>query len=174
MGLSEKKVLGIVGRLDEQKNHKFLLKIVKELCAQSPDYILFIIGRGPLEQDLKNQVSQLNIEDNVLFLGIRDDVDSLLNALDAFILPSLYEGLPVVLVETQTNGLPIVASDSITKEMAVTDLISFLPLATSVSEWAMMVVNAVERVSDRKSYADEIKDAGYDIVLESKKCKSFI
>ncbi|MCD8129770.1 MAG: glycosyltransferase family 1 protein [Lachnospiraceae bacterium] len=173
MGLSDKKVLGIVGRLDEQKNHKFLLKIAKELCTHSAEYVLLVIGRGPLEQELRKQASQLNIEDNVRFLGIRDDVDFLLNALDVFILPSLYEGLPVVLVEAQANGLPVVASDSITKEMAVTDLISFLPLTASASEWARAVINAVERESDRKSCAEKIKDAGYDIAVESKKMQEF-
>lgn len=173
MGLSDKKVLGIVGRLDEQKNHKFLLDVVKEVCAHRGDCVLLIIGRGPLEQDLKNQVSQLNIGDNIRFLGIRDDVDSLLNALDVFILPSLYEGLPVVLVEAQANGLPIVASDSITKEMAVTDLISFLPLTVSASEWAKTVMNDFEKGSNRKPYAERIKDAGYDIELECKKMQKF-
>lgn len=172
--LENKKVLGIVGRLDYQKNHDFLLDIFVEIEKMEPDkYKLLIIGRGPYEQRLKEKAATLGISRNIDFMGIRSDVSKLLNAVDLFILPSFYEGLPVVLVEAQANGVLEVASDTITKEMEVTDLISFPSLRLTAREWAKTIIVESNRIVNRSKYASIVKEAGYDIRCESKKMQDF-
>ena len=98
-----------------------------------------IIGRGEQEQELKRYAKSLDIEGSVLFMGIRDDVSDLLNVMDVFALPSLWEGLPVTLVEVQANGLPAYVSNNITKEIAINPNIMYLPLNKSL--WEQMIQN---------------------------------
>lgn len=174
LGLEDKKVIGIVGRLDYQKNHNFLLDVFSEIEKAEPDkYKLLLIGRGPYEQRLKEKAEMLKISKNVDFIGIRSDVSKLINAVDVFVLPSFYEGLPVVLVEAQSNGVLEVVSDTITKEMEVTDLISFLPLNQTPLEWANVIRKEIDREVARDKYAQVVKEAGYDIKCESKKMQDF-
>lgn len=172
--LVDKKVLGIVGRLDYQKNHDFLLEVFAEIEKTNPDeYKLLIVGRGPYEERLIEKTKTLDITRNVEFMGIRSDVNKLLNAVDAFILPSFYEGLPVVLVEAQANGVIEIASDTITKEMAVTDLITFLSLKQDAKEWAEIICREVNRGVEREKYAAVVCENGYDIAFESQKMQEF-
>lgn len=174
LNLDDKKVLGIVGRLDYQKNHDFLLDIFAEIEKIDRDeYKLLIVGRGPYEGRLREKAKNLGIDNNVEFMGIRSDVSKLLNVVDVFILPSFFEGLPVVLVEAQANGVIEIASDMITKEMAVTDLITFLSLKQTAKEWAEVICREVGSDVDRENYATVVCNKGYDIVLESKKMQEF-
>lgn len=174
LGVEDRKVLGIVGRLDYQKNHEFLLDVFAEIEKKEPSkYKLLIIGRGPYEQRLKEKAQRLGIDGSLDFMGIRSDVSKLLNALDLFVLPSFYEGLPVVLVEAQANGVVEVVADTITKEMDVTDLITFLPLSNTAGEWADHIISVINRKGDRSQYAQFVKEAGYDIECESLKMQDF-
>lgn len=177
LGIGGRHAAVIVGRLEHQKNHAFLLEIFSELIKKDTDAVLFIVGRGALEEKIRKMAEDLGVHKNVCFLGIRDDVDRLLHAMDVFVLPSFYEGLPVVLVEAQANGLPCLASDTITSEMAVTNLVQFLPCGRQPDRWAgeMQKIFAAGPVDDktRTAYADEISRAGYDIAAEAVRMQKF-
>lgn len=164
LGVEDKFVIGIVGRLSEQKNYPFLLKVFKAVSESDPNATLVIIGRGEDEDKIKAIAHALKIEDSVLFLGARNDVPELLNSMDLFVLPSLYEGLPVVLIEAQANGLPAIISDRITDEMNVTDLIKQLPINQSEELWITTIKTITSNTSERDKYASVVKEAGYDIV----------
>lgn len=109
-------VVGHVGRFMYQKNHAFLVSVFAELLKQKPDAYLLLVGEGELEETIRQKVQILGIKEQVIFTGTRPDVNKLYSAMDVFCLPSFYEGLPVVLVEAQANGLPCVVSDRVTSE----------------------------------------------------------
>ncbi len=109
-------VVGHVGRFTFAKNHSLLIDIFAALHRGKADSILVLIGEGELEQKIRDKVDSLGLSDCVRFLGVRNDVNKLYSAMDVFCLPSCYEGLPVVLIEAQANGLPCVASDVVTAE----------------------------------------------------------
>ena len=120
-------VIGHVGRFVQQKNHDFLINVFNEYHTKNPDSKLLLIGTGPLEEKIKTKVEKLNLTDSVLFLGQRNDTNKLYSVMDVFCLPSLYEGLGMVLIEAQVNGLPCVASDKVPNEAKVTENFFFLP-----------------------------------------------
>lgn len=120
-------VVGHVGRLSKQKNQQFLIRAFSLLHASAEKYKLMLVGSGPLEDDLRTLVSQLNIERSVIFVGAKQDVTAFYSAFDLFWLPSLYEGLPTVGLEAQANGLSIIASDRISPELAIENVI-FSPI----------------------------------------------
>lgn len=127
LGIDEKTtVIGHVGRFVQQKNHDFLIDVFKEYHTKNPDSKLLLIGTGPLEEKIKAKVERLDLSDSVLFLGQREDTNKLYSVMDVFCLPSLYEGLGMVLIEAQMNGLPCVASDKVPKEAKVTENIDFI------------------------------------------------
>lgn len=119
-------VIGHVGRFVKQKNHDFLIDVFNEYHAKNPDSKLLLVGTGPLEEKIKAKVEKLNFSDSVLFLGQREDTNKLYSAMDVFCLPSLYEGLGMVLIEAQMNGLPCLASDKVPKEAKITENIDFI------------------------------------------------
>lgn len=142
-GLNDKIVIGHVARLSEEKNQLFILQILERILEKQEDVCLMLVGRGPMEGVLKAEIRRKNLEKNVILLGIRDDVNELLNAMDVFVLPSKYEGFPVTLVEAQANGIPLVISDVITKECVLADNVYRLSLDNSPSIWADEVMKAV-------------------------------
>ena len=119
-------VIGHVGRFVKQKNHDFLIDVFNEYHAKNPDSKLLLIGTGPLEEKIKAKVEKLNLSDSVLFLGQRDDTNKLYSVMDVFCLPSLYEGLGMVLIEAQMNGLPCLASNEVPREAKITENIDFI------------------------------------------------
>ena len=156
-------VIGHIGRFEAQKNHKFLIKVFNEVQKIKQNSVLLLIGEG----SLKGKIEKI-ANDGVKFLGTSNEVQRLYNAMDAFVLPSLYEGLPVVGIEAQANGLPCYFSDTITKEAEVTDLAEFLPL--NVLEWVSCLSADLGYFKiDRLKYAGLVGDSGYDIVKEAKK-----
>lgn len=173
IGVEDKFVVGIVGRLSSQKNYPFLFSAYKELRKLRDDTVLAVVGRGLEEDSIKSLAKQMNIDDTIKFLGIRADVPELLNAFDVFVLPSLYEGLPVVLIEAQANGVKEIVSDKVTKEMNITDLIQFLPIDGTEKEWAKAIAECDDNTSERVKYSEEVAKSGYDIKSESKKMQSF-
>lgn len=158
LGIEEKFVIGNVARFSYQKNHEFLIKIFAEVKKLRDDAVLMLIGRGELEDDVRKQVSELGLEDSVIFMGVRNDVPDLLNAMDVFALPSRFEGLPVTLIEIQANGLPAVISDAVTKEMAFSDDFSFLSLSQSAAAWAEVIIKKAR--TDSKNL---IENTHYDL-----------
>ena len=159
--LKEKMVIGHVGRFVEVKNQKFLIKIALELKKRNKDFMLVLVGDGKQKEFVYNEVIEKGLLDNVLFLGVREDVSELYQMFDVMVMPSLYEGFPVTLVEAQAAGLPCVVSDTISHEVKITDLLEFIDLKLDLSEW----VNCIERkVNSKRINTKEIMDrSGYSI-----------
>jgi glycosyltransferase involved in cell wall biosynthesis len=159
--LNDKFVIGHVGRFFPQKNHKFIIDIFEQLLTKNKKSILILIGEGTLMNDIKKYVRTKGISENVLFLGNRSDVHLMMQSMDVFLMPSLFEGLPVVGVEAQASGLPCVFSDSITREVDITNTSSFVSLNSSLSNWVDAVLKYKD--FDRKNTENTIIANGYDI-----------
>lgn len=158
--VEDKKVIGHVARFKDQKNHTFLIDIMEELVKKDSNYVLWLIGKGDLEQEIKEKVSRLNLEDNVKFLGVRDDVNKLMQAMDIFVLPSIYEGLPVVGIEAQASGLKCLFSNKITDEVIVTDKCKSIELNKEM--WVSELLE-YDNLENKRNCTKEIKEAGYDM-----------
>ena len=156
-------VVGHVGRFNLQKNHKFIIEIFNELKKQRPDAILMLVGddKGNEGEIIHNKVKQLGLQETVKFLGVRSDVNELMQAMDVFLFPSLFEGLPVTLVEAQTAGLPCVIADTISPQTKITDLVTFEKLDAGIEDWVKDMENALKR--ERRSRFAEMKEAGFDV-----------
>ncbi len=173
LGVEDKYVIGIVGRLATQKNYPFLLETFKKVLEKDENIVLVAAGRGAQEKEIKQKVVDLNLSESVKLLGVRDDVPQLLNAFDMFVLPSLFEGLPIVLIEAQANGLLLLVSDKITTEIGITDLVSFLPIDDTQELWAEKILEMSKRNVQREQYVQKVINAGYDIETESSKMETF-
>lgn len=166
-------VLGNVGRVGPQKNQLRLLEIFAEYKKMNSNSELWLVGNREYPDDVwYNKVSELKLVDSVKMLGVRKDVPELLNAMDVFVFPSVYEGLPFTLVETQCNGLPALSSTAVTKHVKFTDEIEYLSLKDSDMIW----VNNIDRLAKRghnPQGAALVYSAGYDIEIESQKLKQY-
>lgn len=161
-------IIGNIGRMVAQKNQAFLIDIFNEVHKQNENSILLIIGQGPLKESLMQKVEMMNLQDYVLFLGQRNDVNDLYQAMDVFCLPSLYEGLPVVGVEAQANGLLCELSDSMTKETKVLDTTRFVSVDETPVKWAKTIFNDYKSF-ERKDSTEEMTEKGFNIKIEGKK-----
>jgi glycosyltransferase involved in cell wall biosynthesis len=161
LNLEGKIVLGNIGRLSYQKNQIFLLEILKEIVVSNPECTLLLVGEGPLEGQLKEKVKLYQLENNVIFLGIRKDVPQLLQAMDVFVMPSRFEGLPVTLVEAQAAGLPCVIADTISEEIVFTEYIQRVSLDESIVKWKELILREVKR--KRRNTREEFIKAKFDI-----------
>jgi glycosyltransferase involved in cell wall biosynthesis len=159
-----------IGRFTEEKNHSFLIDCFAQLQQSTPDAKLILIGDGPLCHDIKEKVCAQFSEDSVLFLGVRRDIPELLQAADCFLLPSVFEGLPVTLIEAQAAGLPCIKSSTITDECIVTDLVTSLPI-DDPALWAREILK--NRNTPRQNQHAAIVKSGYDITTASKKLQNF-
>lgn len=168
LGIKNNFVIGHVGRFTYQKNHTFLLSLVKKLSITIPEIRLLLIGVGPLEEETRDLVKEYEIEEQILFLGNREDVPALMSGMDLFLLPSRFEGLPLVLVEGQCSGLPCISSDLVTKEVALTDLIRFFPLEEDLWVEAVKTAYDAQGKVKRKSQEDLLKEVGYDLNTQVK------
>ena len=128
LNIEKRTVIGHVGRFCTVKNHRFVLEIFAEYLKRDYNAVLLLIGDGPLKAEIETRAESLGISRNVVFTGNRDDVPELYNAMDLVLLPSLYEGLPMVGVEAQANGLPVIMSDRVPREAKLSGSVSFLPL----------------------------------------------
>ena len=171
LGVDDAFVLGTVARIDVQKNPVYLLKIAQAVQQRGMNAVLLMVGSGPMEQEVKEQAHNMGLDGFVRFLGVRRDIPELLAAMDLFLLPSLFEGLPVTLIETQASGLPALVSDRVTREMDQVGLIRFLSL-DDVSCWADAIENACIN-EDRQAYARKVLAAGYDIADQAHKLGAF-
>ena len=161
-GLEDRFVLGSVARFHKQKNHEFMIRILNEITKTVPDATLLLVGNGELESEIKQLVQKLGLDSNVVFAGVREDIADILSAIDLFLMPSFREGLPVSLVEAQASGIRIVASDVISDEIHLTDLIDLCSLNKSASEWANIILKYKDGY-ERKNTLDDIRKSGYDI-----------
>ena len=123
-------------RFSYQKNHEYLIRVFTEIVKENKDSVLFLVGDGPDRSIVMQLVNKLGLQRNVKFLGFRKDVNRLLMAMDVFILPSRFEGLPIVLIEAQATGLPCLASDRISSESKISPLVTYLSINDSPKEWA--------------------------------------
>lgn len=137
-------VIGHVGRFVEQKNHEFVVEIAAEVAKREPNMRLLLLGQGPLRPEIEQKVLQMGLSDRVIFAGSRPDIPRLMQgAMDVFVLPSLFEGLPVVGIEAQAAGLPFILSDTITQEVdLVKPLVQWLSLSQPASAWADAILAA--------------------------------
>lgn len=163
LGLNGKMVLGHVGRFHPQKNHNFLIQVFEEVHKIRPDSLLLLVGEGELKESVEKKVQQLSLSDSVIFLGERDDVHELLQAMDVFLFPSVYEGLGIVAIEAEAAGLKVICSQNIPKAVNIAREVYFLPLDLSL--WKKEIL--LSDVYERKSNAELIVKAGYDIETTS-------
>ena len=161
-------VIGNVGRLHFQKNHTFLLDVFKEVLAENPNCVLLLIGDGDAElcANLESKCKKLKISDRVLFLGRRNDINELMSAMDIFVMPSLFEGFPVALVEALSSNLPCFAASTITKEIKPLGNIEYIDLKEPASKWARHILNA--ETNAHRDVLSNVKNAGYDIHDQAK------
>lgn len=157
--LGNKFVVGHVGRFNTQKNHTFLIDVFKAVHDQRPDSVLMLVGVGDLMSMIKQKVESFGLNESVIFAGLRSDVHKMMSAFDVFLFPSLYEGLPVTLVEAQAAGLPVVCSDVITNEISITNSIAFLPLGDE-KIWSANILKIDKRFDNQ---CDLVLQNGYDI-----------
>ena len=172
LDLTDELVVGHVGRFNPQKNHPFLLDIFTSLLKKEPDAVLLLVGGGADMPKIQAKVQEFGIAEHVRFLGVRSDVADLMQAMDVFVFPSLYEGLPVTMVEAQASGLPCIISDKVPPECILTDgLVNVMPLSASPEAWAekILTMRAVPR-TDRR---EEIAAHGFDITTEAVRLQDF-
>lgn len=166
--LQNKHVIGHVGRFMRQKNHTFLLDVFAEVAAKDPLAELVLLGDGELQEEIRNKAISLHLEDRVHFIGNVGNANEWYNAFDVFVLPSIWEGLPVVGVEAQANDLPCVFSDNVTREIGLSNKVSFVSLNDSHAVWAEAIIKGLSMTS-RNDNTSLITENRYNIKFEAKK-----
>lgn len=160
LDINNELVIGHVGRFNEQKNHHFLIDIFYHLQKIKKDSILLLIGEGYLMNEIKEKVKMLGLENNIKFLGMREDISDLMQAMDLFLFPSLFEGLPVVLVEAQAAGLPCITSTGVTMEANLCEKVQFINLNDSPKDWAVKILSSS---LERQNNYEKLSKKGYDV-----------
>lgn len=171
MGLENKYVIGTVGRLQPAKNPEYIIDIINECVKIDKECVLVHIGDGNLKDKINNKVEKLHLEDNVKMLGARTDISELMNAMDAFILPSLHEGFPIVLVEAQATGLRCYVADNITRDCNITGNVKYLPIDVTPEVWAETI--SQDKDIERRDMSDIVRKKGYDIKMMAEEMEKF-
>lgn len=159
LGLCNEKVYCHIGRFDSVKNHSFLIDVFYELVKLESGAKLVLVGTGPLMEEVRRKSDSLGLHENIMFLGLRKDVNRILQAVDAVILPSIYEGFPLTAIEAQAAGLPFVMSDSVSSEALIKSNTLALSLDQTPKYWASCIVKNVKRIPDNA----EMYKNGFDI-----------
>lgn len=169
MGLTNRWVFGHVGRFSKVKNHQYLVNVFSKVCEKYSDKspILLLVGDGELRPTIEAQVQELGLTEQVIFLGTRHDVPLLLQTIDILLMPSIYEGFPVTIVEGQATGVPCYISDSITKDVVLKENVHMLDISVAPSEWANAIQYDENRILDNK----ELYSSGLDISTTVSKLK---
>ena len=162
-------VVGHVGRFQYQKNHELLIDIYNSFHKKYSDSRLLLVGQGVEEAAIKDKVNKLKLEENVMFLGIRSDVNEIMQAMDVFVLPSRFEGLGIVLIEAQAAGLPCVTSKNV-----VPDIVNVTGNIEFVDRWVEAIEAQMNKAIDYEQSSIKVSQAGYDIEVEGDKFKHFI
>ena len=166
-------VLGNIGRFIPQKNQLFLLDVFKAVYAQNPDSILVICGDGKLRPQAEEKARSLGIASAVRFLGQISNVQDVYQALDLFVLPSLYEGLGMVAIEAQASGLPCICSERVPNDVALSSRCSFVPLSMGVEGWSNAILAAHRDVIDRSDPHSSPGFESYDIFRAAPKLEEY-
>ena len=172
LGIQDKFVIGHVGRFGFMKNHSYLVDIFAELCRQREDMVLVLIGKGEEEENVHSKLKKLGVElfgdeqaleSKVLFLGNKFDVERYYQAFDYFVFPSTFEGLPGSVAEAQAAGLHCLISDKITREVALTELVSYRSIEEEPKHWAEEILQNAEKALVRKDVREAIAQNGFDV-----------
>lgn len=166
-GVLEKLVVGNVGRFSQQKNQPRLIEIFAEVKKLRPDSVLWLLGDGELRQEVEAKIKELNLQKDVKLFGMVKNTKEYYQAMDVMVMPSLFEGLPMVGVEAQASGLPCVFADTITREVDVVGC-PYVALTDSNEVWAKAVIEAAGK-KERRSYQKELDELGFNIKLEAKR-----
>lgn len=165
-----------VGRFSYQKNHSFLLDIFKEVHSIQPNSVLLLVGDTTEESEflteVKRKIKAYGLENVVRLLGRRDDVNKIMQAADVLVMPSFFEGLTVVGIEAQASDLPLLLSDTVTKELGLLPSTHFISLEAGPTAWAEAIVNSKQH--NRRSRYEELKAAGYDIGFETERVEKLL
>lgn len=178
LNLGEDFVVGHVGRFHYSKNHEYLIRVFaafKEKYEKQSGKraVLLLLGEGALMEQAKELCRTLGIEKEVIFAGNCGNVEEYYNAMDLFCFPSRFEGLPGTVVEAQANGLPCIISDRITTEVGVTGLVSYESIDKSPEDWAALLMEKAVHMGERRSYIEEIADAGFDVRRQAEKLQAY-
>lgn len=166
LGIENKLVMGHVGRFFEQKNHVFLIDVFEQVAKKREDAVLLLIGKGPDEDKIRQKVKEKGLDKKVMFLGAKDNVNQLMMGMDVFLLPSLFEGFGIVLIEAQATGLPCVCTkNTIPLTTKITDGYYPVSLQEKPEVWADEILKAYDasKDNDREAFNQCAKEAGYDI-----------
>lgn len=171
LNIKDEYIVGHIGRFSFQKNHEFLIKVFNEIQIMMPNTKLMLIGNGPKLNVEKTLVDKLNIKEKVLFLGLRTDVSELMQAMDCFLLPSRFEGLPIVGIEAQAADLPCFFSNTISKELKIINAVEYISLEDSPKEWAIKILKS--REYKRNNVKGILIENGYDLGREMDNAPNF-
>lgn len=173
-GWNNKITYGFIARFEMQKNPLFLIDIMHEISIKQDNAHFVIIGAGSMENEMKQRIYDYNMENVISWLGRREDIKQFYNAFDAFLLPSIYEGLPVVGIESQASGLPVFFSDAVTKEASIGNLGHFISLQNTAEEWADVIIRETkDNIKSRHGREKELEKAGFDSVIETERLMTF-
>lgn len=164
--LADKTIYGHIGNFAEVKNQTFVVDVFKEILNKQSDAILLLVGEGPLKKDVEKKVETLGLSDNVIFTGAISNVNEYLSAIDVILMPSLFEGFPLSLVEEQASGLPCLVSDVITDLCNITGMVHYISLSESPEKWAekaFLLSKTTDRVNLSKNNIELIKEYGYSV-----------
>ncbi len=156
------KVIGHIGTFLPVKNHEFLIELIERAYKLDNSVRAVLIGNGCLFDEMKEKVKNKSLENIIIFTGVRADIEKLLMAMDLFVMPSKYEGLPVSLVEAQANGVPLLVSDTITKDVEFNPNMVYYDLSAGYECWATQALNMLNTLP-RYGFQDKVKAAGFDI-----------
>jgi glycosyltransferase involved in cell wall biosynthesis len=173
LGISDKFVIGHVGRFGFMKNHAYLLDIFNEICKQRKDTVLVLIGEGGLMGDIKAKAESLGLKDKVYFLGNRSDIERYYQAFDYFVFPSTFEGFPGSVAEAQASGLSCLVSDKITREVALTELVTYKSIDETPKSWADEIFKNADKTKVRKDHSDIIKEKNFDVKRQAQMLEKF-
>ena len=171
LACGDKFIVGNVARLNANKNQNFAIEIMRELVKLRPNAEMWFVGQGPILDALQVKTHQLNLQDKIRFLGVRSDVNELLQAMDVFLFPSISEGLPVSCVEAQAAGLPCVFSDGFDPNTVITENCKVISLQQNPKNWAEAINSFVN--FRREDTSGEIRNAGYDVQETAKWLERF-
>ncbi|MBE6596319.1 MAG: glycosyltransferase family 1 protein [Ruminococcaceae bacterium] len=170
LGLENKFVIGHVGRFHEAKNHMFLLDVFAEVRKKRTDAVLLLVGDGDLRGQIEEKIRSLDLDEYVVLTGNRNDVPQLMQAMDVFVFPSKWEGLPVTVVEAQAAGLTCLVSDTVTRDVNTSVLVKYLPINKGINLW---VDEILKPNLNKKDVIKDIRNAGFDIIESAKLLDDF-
>lgn len=173
LGISNQFVIGHVGRFAFMKNHDYLIEIFAQLCKMRDDAVLALIGKGPLEEAIKDKVKSLGLEKKVLFLGNRFAIERYYQAFDYFVFPSIFEGLPGSVIEAQASGLMCLVSDNVTKETGITQLVTYKSIEEPAISWASEIMRNAKKALVREDMSAVIKKRRFDVKEQAVKMEAF-